>query len=221
MMRNPSWTTFGSPSAPLVSRKVRDVRRIARGCPHRRHHDDGPDGRRVRHLWQCDHAGPAEDGRPDLRRGVPIDRPCDHQPRVHGDVLSERWHSVLWPRCSTSPAMDVQRCHGSHQHLSCTFSSSSSPSGSVCRATTRSRPPVTSSESRIRTVCGSDLTRPDGSAGTTYGRSPLPSRSACSPGRSSSLEGALDRLRLCGRLVEGSASTRAAACQSGGPIRRT
>jgi uncharacterized membrane protein len=34
----------------------------------------------------------------------------------------------------------------------------------------------------------SDLTRPGGSAGTTHGQSPLPSRSACSPGRSSSLD---------------------------------
>ena len=27
--------------SPLVSREVRDVRRVARGCPDRRHHDDG------------------------------------------------------------------------------------------------------------------------------------------------------------------------------------
>jgi uncharacterized membrane protein len=47
---------------------------------------------------------------------------------------------------------------------------------------------VISTEWRIRMLCGSDSTRPGGSVGTTYGRSPLPSRSACSRGRSSSLD---------------------------------
>ena len=53
--------TYVRPYGLSVSREVRDVRRIARGCPDRRRHDDGPDGRRVRDLQQCDHAGPAPD----------------------------------------------------------------------------------------------------------------------------------------------------------------
>jgi hypothetical protein len=49
-----------------------------------------------------------------------------------------------WPRCSTSQAINVRCWRGSRQHLSCTLSSSSSPSGSTCPAITRSRPQATS-----------------------------------------------------------------------------
>ena len=60
--------------------------RFPAGC----HALDGPGGRGVRPVCAHDHARPGKDRRPNLRRGVPVNRPGDHQSVVHRRRLLRR-----------------------------------------------------------------------------------------------------------------------------------